>query len=102
MNPQFSPVPAETFHVRSDKIDQQQGAYEMATRQNWNLESAPLRRPPHKHALEITLLHLVDPKMDLREGANKNQRHHSRQTNDAQLHRCKNIDDFAQHISSAT
>src|SRR3982751_4057417 len=98
MNPQFPPAPAETFHVRSDKIDQQHGADEMPTRKNWDMESAPLRRPPNKHALEITLLRFVYAYMDLCQCPGKDQRHPSRKTNDRQLQRCKDVDDFVQHI----
>jgi hypothetical protein len=69
----------------------------MATRKNGNLEAAPVRRPPDKHALEITLLRFVDPEMDLRQRAGKDQCHRRRKTHDRQLQRCKDIDDFVQH-----
>src|SRR5205809_5202535 len=70
----------------------------MATRKNRDLESAPVRRPPDKHALKITLLRFVDPEMDLCQGPGKDQRHRRRKTHDCQLQRCENIDEFAQHV----
>src|SRR5438552_3686345 len=101
MNPQFPPAPAETSYVSGDKIDQQHSPDEMATRKNRDLESAPVRRPPDKHALEITLLGFVDPEMDLSQRPGKDQRHRRRKTHDCQLQRCENIDEFAQHVSIA-
>src|SRR4029077_20800794 len=98
MNAEFPPVPAEAFYVRSDKINQQHSSNEMAPGKNRDLESAPVRWPPHKHALEITLLRFVDPKMDLRQRPGKDQRHRRRKTHDRQLRRCENIDEFAQHV----
>src|SRR6266496_1273866 len=98
MNSEFSPGPPEAFYVRGNKVNQQHGANEMATRKNWDLESASFRRPPHKHALKITLLRFVDPEMDLRQGAGKNQRHRRRKTHDRQFQRRKDVDEFAQHI----
>src|SRR2546423_496666 len=98
MNPHFPPAPAKTFYVRGDKIDQQHGADEMATGENRDLESAPVRRPPNKHALEITLLRFVYPEMDLRQRPRKDKRHPRRKTNDRQLQRCKDVGDFVQHV----
>src|SRR6266550_2655708 len=98
MNPQFPPAPAEAFYVRGDEIDQQDSPDEMATRKNRDLESAPVRRPPDKHALKITLLRFVDPEMNLRQSPGKDQRHRRHKTHDRQLQRCENIDDFAQHV----
>src|SRR5204863_9279584 len=71
---------------------------EMATGKNGNLESAPVRRPPNKHALEITLLRFVYPEMDLRQRPRKDKRHPRRKTNDRQLQRCKDVGDFVQHV----
>ena len=70
----------------------------MATRKNGDLESASVRRPPNKHALEITLLRFVDPEMDLRQRPGKDQRHRRRKTHDRQLQRCKDVDEFAKHV----
>ena len=98
MNAQLAPGPPETFRVGSDEIDQQHGPDEMATGKNRNLETLSFRRPPHKHALEITLLRFMDPEMHLRQRAGQNQRHPRRQTNDRQLQRCKDVDDFVQHL----
>src|SRR6266496_6747411 len=97
MNTQLAPGPAETFCMRSDEINEQHGAGEMATRKNRDLEATSFRWPPHEHALKITLLGFVNPEMNLRQCAGKNQRHPCRQTNDRQLQRCKDVDDFAQH-----
>src|SRR6266576_3297200 len=101
MNAEFPPAPAETFQVRGDKVDQQHSPDKMATRKNRDLESAPVRWPPHKHALEITLLRFVNPEMDLRQRPGKDQRHRRRKTHDRQLQRCENIDEFAQYVSIA-
>src|SRR5215813_4441359 len=98
MDPQFPPCPPETSHVSGDQINQQHSAYEMATRKNRDLESAPFRRPPHKHALEITLLRFVYPEMDLRECPGKDQRHPRRETHDRQLQRCNDVDEFVHHV----
>jgi hypothetical protein len=98
MNAQFSPGPAETFCMRSDEINEQHSADEMATGENRDLEPASFRWPPHEHALEITLLRFVDPEMNLRQCASKNQRHTRRQTNDRQLQGRNKIDGFAQHV----
>ena len=98
MNAEFAPRPAETFYMRGDEVDQQHGADEMAARKNRNVKSAPVRRPPHKHALEITLLRFVDPEMDLRQRARENQRHCRRQANDCQFQRCDQVKEFMQHV----
>ncbi len=66
---------------------EQHGADEMAAGKNRNLEAASFRRPPHEHALEVTLLRFVDPEMNLSERAGKNQRHRRRKTSDRQLQR---------------
>src|SRR5947208_6458236 len=99
MNAQLAPGAAETFRVGSDEIDQQHGPDEMATGKNRNLETLSFRRPPDEHALEITLLRFMDPEMDLRQRARKNQRHPRRQTDDGQLQRRDEINKFAQHVS---
>ena len=88
MNAQLSPGPTETFCVRSDEINEQHRADEMAAGKNRDLEAASLRRPPHEHALEITLLRFVNPEMHLRQRAGKNQRHPYRKTDNCQLQRC--------------
>src|SRR5262249_30995504 len=98
MNTQFAPGPAETFCVRSDEINQQHGTDQMAAGKNRNFEAASFRGPPHKEALEITLLRFMDPEMNLRQRARKNQRHPRRQTDDGQLQRRDEIDKFAQHV----
>jgi hypothetical protein len=85
MNSQFPPGKPETFYVRRNKINQQHSADEMPARKNGDLESASVRRPPDEHALEITLLRFVDPEMDLRQRAGKDQRHPCRKTHDRQL-----------------
>jgi hypothetical protein len=84
--------------MSGDQVDQQHGPDEMATWKNRDLESAPVRRPPNKHALEITLLRFVYPEMHLCQRAGKDQRHPSRKTHDRQLQRRKDVDDRAQHI----
>jgi hypothetical protein len=71
--------------VRGNKINQQHSADEMAARKNRDPEPMSFRRPPHKHALEITLLRLVDPEMHLRQSPGKDQRHRRRETHDRQL-----------------
>ena len=85
MNAKFPPVPAETFYVRGDEINQLHSPDEMAPGKNRDLESAPIRWPPDKHALEITLLRFVYPEMDLRQRSGKDQRHPRRKTHDRQL-----------------
>src|SRR5437667_11100366 len=98
MTAKFGPRPAKTFYVRCDKVNEQDGADEMAARKNRNLESASLRRPPHKHALEITLLRFVDPEMDLRQRPRENQRHRRRKTHNCQLQRCNQVNESMQHV----
>src|SRR5438067_517240 len=93
-----APGAPETFRVGSDENDQQHGPDEMATGKNRNLETLSFRRPPHKHALEITLLRFMDSEMHLCKRARKNQRHPRSQTNNGQLQRGDEIDNFAQHI----
>ena len=63
MNSQFPPGKPETFYVRGNKINQQHSADEMPARENRDLESPSLRRPPHKHTLEITLLRFLNPEI---------------------------------------
>jgi hypothetical protein len=98
MNPQFPPSPPETFQVGSDQIDQQNSPDEMATWKNWDLESAPFRRPPDKHALEIPLLRFVNSEMNLSQCPGKDQRHSRRKTHNRQLQGCNDVDEFAQHV----
>ena len=81
----------------SDKINEQHCADEMAAGKNRNFKTAPFRRPPHEHALEITLLCFVNPEMNLRQRTGKNQRHPRDQTDNRQLQRGNEIDKFAQH-----
>ena len=88
----------ETFGVRGDQIDEQHRADEMAAGKNWNLEAATLRRPPDKQALEITLLRFVNAEMNLRKRAGKDEHHGRGQTDDRQLQRRDEIDEFAQHL----
>src|SRR5205823_14505973 len=66
MDPELPPAPAKTFRVRRDQIDQQNGADEMAARENRNLKSAAFRRPPNQPALKVTLLRFMNSEMHLR------------------------------------
>src|SRR5690349_11318849 len=97
MDAQLAPRPAKAPHMRCDKIHQQDGADEMATRKNRNLETATFRWPPHEHTLEIALLCLVDAKMNLRDGAGKNQDHRGGEANDGQLEGGQDINKATQH-----
>src|SRR5262249_26570317 len=97
MDAEFAPGPAETFRVRGDEIDQQHRANQMPPGKNRDLEASPFRRPPHEHALEITLLRLVNPEMHLRDRASKNQRHPRCETHNRQLQRSNETNKFAQH-----
>src|SRR5207302_9004013 len=97
MDAELATGPPETFRVRGDEIDQQHRANQMASGENGNFKASSFRRPPHEHALEITLLRLVNPEMHLRDRADKNQRHSRRETNNRQLQRRYEINNFAQH-----
>jgi hypothetical protein len=71
--------------MRSDEINEQHCANEMTTRENRDLEATSVRWPPHKHALEITLLCVMDPQMNLGQRASEDQCHRRRQTDDRQF-----------------
>jgi hypothetical protein len=83
--------------MRRDEINEQHCADEMAAGKNRNLEAATFRRPPHEHALKISLLRFMDPEMNLSKRARKNEGHPRCQTNDRQLERRDEIDRFAEH-----
>src|SRR5262249_7632848 len=97
MDAEFAPGPAETFRVRGEEIDQQHRANQMAAGKNGDLKASSIRRPPHEHALKITLLRLVNPEVHLRDRASKNQRHPRCETNNRQLQRRYEINNLAQH-----
>ena len=75
----------ETFRVRGDQVDQQNGADEMASGKNRDLETASFRGPPNQQALKVALLRLVNAKMDLRNRPGKDERHGRCETNKRQL-----------------
>ena len=50
-------------------------------------EATSVRGPPHKHALEVSLLRFMNPEMNLGKRAGEDERHTRRQTNDRQLQR---------------
>ena len=73
MDTKFAPGPAKTFRVRGDQIDEQDCTDEMPAGKNGKLEPATFRRPPNEETLEVALLRLVNPEMDLCECAGKNE-----------------------------
>ena len=97
MDAEFAPGPAKTFRMRRDQINQQHCTDEVAAGENGKFYAPTFRWPPNKEALEVTLLRLVNPEMNLRQCARENECHPRGQTDDGQFQRGDEIEEFIQH-----